>query len=116
MFLDPLGVFGMVGSVDHQQNVLGVHFVDQQIVYSGAVLIAHGGVFHLAVYHVLALVGHQHLHVGHGVFAAQGHLRHVGDVEQAGFFTHGHMLGDHACLVLHRQRVACKRHHFALGG
>ena len=115
MVTDPFHILCMVGRINHQQDMLFIHLINQQVIHGGAVFIAHGGIFYLTIHHVAALVGHQHLHIGHGVLAAQGHFRHVGHIEQTGLLTHGHMLGDDAGLILYRQQKAGKGNDLAFG-
>ena len=113
-----------VGGVDHRQIGLLSKLVNHQVVNGAPLGIAHDAVPHLVHGHAAVIVGEQVIqrvqgrgageeNLPHGVFAAQGHLRHVGDVEQARLLADGHVLLDDAGSILHRQQVASEGDHLA---
>ncbi|OIQ68984.1 hypothetical protein GALL_494170 [mine drainage metagenome] len=82
-----------------------------QIVEDASLRIGEQGVTLLAFRQALNVHRHQSFQRGSGAVSAQGHLTHMGNVEQAGTLPRVQMLGQDARRVLHRHGIAGKRHH-----
>ena len=108
MLPHPAGVLILVCGVDHHQIGGVVHLVDDQIVHTPPLVVAHGGIAHLSVVHAGKIIGKQVDEVAERVRPGEYELPHVADVEEPGSRAHRHMLGDHARRVLDGQQVAGK--------
>ena len=97
-----------VGGVDHDEIFFVGELVHDEVVDDAALVIAHDAVAHLAHGHAGEVVGEQVVQGFQGRGAGEEHFSHVGDVEQAGRLTHGHVFLDDACRVLHGQKIARK--------
>ena len=108
MALDPGGILLAVARVHDPPVVIGRAAVDDEVVDDAALVIAEHGVLDVAVIHAGDVGGDDLLDVGDSVGALQAKLTHVGNIEQAGLFTHGHVLGDDAGGVLDGHQEAAE--------
>ena len=108
MTLDPGGVLFAVARVDDEPVIVRCAAVDDEVVDDAAIVVAEHRVLDLAVFHVRNVGGDDLLHVGDGVGALEAKLAHVGNVEQTGLFTNGHVLGNHAGGILHGHQEAAE--------
>ena len=106
--LDPGGVLLAVARVHDQPVVIVGAAVDDEVVDDAALVIAEHGILDVAILHIGDVGGDDLLDVGDSVGALQAKLTHVGNIEQAGLFTHGHVLGNDAGGVLDGHQEAAE--------
>ena len=102
----PRGVLILVGGVHHHQIGPLPELVNDEVVHTAPLVVAHGGIAHLAVIHARKIVGQHMIEVSQGVRPGEYQLSHVADVEKPRGGTHCHMLGDDPGGVLYRQEVS----------
>ena len=81
MIQHPLEVLVLVGSVDYDKVVVVCLFVNNQVIYCAAVLVAHRAVARLSVYHIGKVVSQQMLQVFQRFFSFAQDLSHVRNVK-----------------------------------
>ncbi len=107
---DPLVVLVLVRGIDHQEEVIFGHAINQQIVGQRSLRIHQAVVVGLPDGKSGRVIAGDFLQESEGMRTLQLDLSHVADVEQAGGSTHGHVLGGNAA-VLHRHIPPAEIHH-----
>ena len=92
MLLHPCHVLVDVGGIDDQEELLGSHLVDQQVVDGAAVGVAHHAVEDLPIGGVFHIVGEDMVDVALGIRTSDEHFAHVAHVEDAAGLTYCLML------------------------
>ena len=113
MSLDPVRILFPVARVHDHEVPVSRDPVNDQIVHCSALLVAHRTVACLPVLHDGIVVGEQPVQVADCIRSLHDHFTHMGYVKQAAGRTYGHMLADHAGLVLYRHLKAAELHHFS---
>ena len=109
MLLDPGEVLVDVGSVHHQEEVLGGELaIDEQVVHHAAFRIAHHPVEDLPGFEATDLVGEDPVDELLSLRAFDEDLAHMGDIEHADLLADG--------VVLHGDGVVLDGHHEAREG
>ena len=100
--LDPSDILVDVGSVDYEEVLVVVHLVDEQVIYSAAVFVAHHAVENLAVGRACH-VANEYVHdILESLRAFDSHLAHVADIKHTHCVAHCVVfLGDSAVLYGH---------------
>ena len=104
MFTDVGDVLLGVGGVQHQEEGLFTHAVNDQVIHAPAVLVQHNRVSAAADFQVVKLIGQDGIQIFQRVRSLQKGLSHMGDIKNAGLFPHSLVLGDNAARILHRQQ------------
>ncbi len=115
MGLQPAGILGIVGGVDHHHIALS-QGIDKDIVDGAAILIAQQAVLGRTWLQRGEIAGDHLLQEGQRARALDHDLAHVGDVEQAGVLADGGVLLESAGGVLHWQQPAGELDHAGIEG
>ena len=87
-----LEILLLVGGVDAKEEIVGGHFVHQNIVHEAAMLIEQPGVMRLSGLQLVDGIGGDEIRQLRGLRPADLDFAHVADVEHAHGFAHRHVL------------------------
>ena len=112
MLLHPCPVLVDIGGIDHEEEVVLAHLVDEQVVDRSTVLVAHHAVEDLPYWGTSHIIGEDMLHIALGILAAHRYLSHVRDIEESHLLSDCMMLWGNACILIEQRHVkASERHH-----
>ena len=111
----PLIVLILIGCVYYDKILIVCLLIYNQIIHGSALLIAHRAIPCLAIFHIIKIVGQDHLEIRQRILSLAQNLSHMGYIKQSCLCADCHMLFDYACWILYRKNISPKRHHLASG-
>ncbi len=115
LLVHPCPVFFNVGGVDHQQELILVNAIGEEVVHNAVLVVGEAAVLHLAVGQDGSVVGGHPLHKFQRFGPFDIKFTHVGHVKHADGFAHVEVFGHHA-FVLDRHVESGELYHFRTQG
>ena len=106
MLLHPRPILINIGGIDDEEEVVVAHLIDQQVVDSAAILIAHHTIIYLTHRSARYVVGKDVLHIAFSILATNRHFTHVTDVKESYLLTHCHVFWRNTCILNRHDKTA----------
>ena len=112
ILLHPGPVLIDICSIDDQEEIILCHLVDEQVINSTAILVAHHAIIDLTYRCIGYIVRKYMLHVTFGIRSLDGHFSHMRHIKESGMFANSHMLWCDTSILIKEWHVkATERYH-----
>ena len=91
MLLHPSPVLIDVSGIDDNEEVVLLHFVNEQVVNSATVFVAHHAIEDFSVFHAAYIIGKDMVNVCLGILSLYSHLSHMRYIKHAAVSAHSLM-------------------------
>ena len=113
MGFHPCKVFIFVGCIHYDKIMLIPDLINDQIVHTVSIFIAHEAVSCLTVIHICEIIGQQMIEQLQCSGSFTKNFSHMRYIKETTGFPDCHMLCDHTSLVLDGKKISCKRNDLA---